>query len=101
MLSWDGLPYEFYKAMREVVGEDLVVVYKECLPPSMRKGVIWLLYKWKGERAPWWVPFPVEREMVRGVGRSGGGSRAVLGGLSGMGEEEGRDVGTAAPDAGG
>ncbi|KAJ8362605.1 hypothetical protein AAFF_G00367650 [Aldrovandia affinis] len=39
----DGLPYEWYVAMWDVLGEDLVAVFRECLEeglsPSMRKGL--------------------------------------------------------------
>ncbi len=50
----DGLPVEFYRAFWPLVGVELVEVYQESLgkgelPPTMRTGLVTLLYK-KGKK---------------------------------------------------
>ena len=55
----DGLPYEFFSQFWEVLGPELLAVLQEafqaqhglCLPTSMTRGVITLLYKGKGSKA--------------------------------------------------
>jgi len=51
----DGLPAEFHLALWEWIGPDLLGVYESMLledsvSESMRKGIISLIYKQKGER---------------------------------------------------
>ncbi len=46
----DGLPYEFYQCFWDILGNDLVDVYNDCLSRgslsfSQRTGLITLLYK--------------------------------------------------------
>ena len=55
----DGLPYEFFPQIWEVLGPELLAVLQEAfqaqqglwLPTSMTHGVITLLYKGKGSKA--------------------------------------------------
>ena len=52
----DGLPVELYVALWDLVGPDLLELYEEMvvegrMPPSLREGMITILYKRKGERS--------------------------------------------------
>lgn len=52
----DDLPVELYVALWDLVGPDLLELYEEMvvegrMPPSLREGMITILYKRKGERS--------------------------------------------------
>ena len=54
----DGFPADFYAAFADVLAPLLAEAYKECraqgrLTPTMRRGVISLVYKKKGSRRSW------------------------------------------------